>query len=192
MDVVYDVMAGIGPFAVPAAKKKCSVLANDLNPESYKWLQHNIELNKVTSHVQCFNLDGRDFIRQQMKVHLMKKWKCEDQSYSAHVLMNLPALAIEFLDAFHGLFEGTEIPSTDIVYPMVHCYSFCSGFWGDDMKQAMLKSAAKHLCHSMPADASIRLVRNVAPGKEMVCIEFRLTKDILCAGKKYVIYMHCS
>ena len=37
-DVVFDVFAGVGPFAVPAAKrKKCSrVLANDLNPESYK------------------------------------------------------------------------------------------------------------------------------------------------------------
>lgn len=37
--VVIDIMAGIGPFAVPAAKAKCRVLANDLNPDSFKWLQ---------------------------------------------------------------------------------------------------------------------------------------------------------
>lgn len=46
-DVVFDVFAGVGPFVVPAAKKHCIVFANDLNPESYKWLQHNARLNKV-------------------------------------------------------------------------------------------------------------------------------------------------
>lgn len=46
-DVVADAFAGVGPFALPAAKKGCGVLANDLNPESYKWLSRNIENNKV-------------------------------------------------------------------------------------------------------------------------------------------------
>ena len=51
-DILYDVFAGVGPFAIPAAKKGCFVHANDLNPESYHWLQHNIELNKVTGKVR--------------------------------------------------------------------------------------------------------------------------------------------
>ena len=46
-DVIADVFAGVGPFALPAAKKGCGVLANDLNPESHKWLVRNIESNKV-------------------------------------------------------------------------------------------------------------------------------------------------
>lgn len=46
-DVVVDVFAGVGPFALPAAKKGCGVLANDLNPESYRWLLRNVETNKV-------------------------------------------------------------------------------------------------------------------------------------------------
>jgi tRNA (guanine37-N1)-methyltransferase len=46
-ELVADVFAGVGPFALPAARKGCAVLANDLNPESYKYLTVNIEDNKV-------------------------------------------------------------------------------------------------------------------------------------------------
>ena len=53
-DVVADVFAGVGPFALPAAKKGCAVLANALNPESYKYLKINIDKNKVRS-VACIN-----------------------------------------------------------------------------------------------------------------------------------------
>ncbi|EJS43436.1 trm5p [Saccharomyces arboricola H-6] len=70
--VVCDVFAGVGPFAVPAGKKDVIVLANDLNPESYKYLQENIALNKVTSTVKSFNMDGADFIRQSPQ--LLNHW----------------------------------------------------------------------------------------------------------------------
>lgn len=63
-EVVCDVFAGVGPFAVPAGKKEVIVLANDLNPESFKYLQENIKVNKVGLMVKPFNLDGAQFIRQ--------------------------------------------------------------------------------------------------------------------------------
>ena len=47
-DVVCDVMAGIGPFAVPAGKKGVFVWANDYNPESYRYLDESIKRNKVS------------------------------------------------------------------------------------------------------------------------------------------------
>lgn len=46
-EAVCDVMAGVGPFAIPAGKKHVFVWANDLNPESYSSLQANITTNKV-------------------------------------------------------------------------------------------------------------------------------------------------
>ncbi|CAG9767811.1 unnamed protein product [Ceutorhynchus assimilis] len=57
-DILFDVFAGVGPFSIPAAKKNCIVYANDLNPESYKWLIHNKKLNKVSDDCfKGFNLD---------------------------------------------------------------------------------------------------------------------------------------
>ncbi|KAI0842044.1 Met-10+ like-protein-domain-containing protein [Hypoxylon sp. FL0890] len=63
-EVVCDVMAGIGPFAVPAGKKSVFVWANDYNPESYRYLDENIRRNKVERYVRPFNQDGRKFIRE--------------------------------------------------------------------------------------------------------------------------------
>ncbi|KAK4180376.1 Met-10+ like-protein-domain-containing protein [Triangularia setosa] len=63
-EVVCDVMAGIGPFALPAGKRRVFVWANDKNPESFKCLESNIQKNKVQDFVRPFCADGLDFIRQ--------------------------------------------------------------------------------------------------------------------------------
>ncbi|KAJ8084577.1 tRNA(m(1)G37)methyltransferase [Marasmius tenuissimus] len=62
-EVLADVFAGVGPFALPAAKKGCAVLANDLNPNSFKHLSINIKDNDVADSVRPFCEDGRAFIR---------------------------------------------------------------------------------------------------------------------------------
>ncbi|KAI0081085.1 guanine-N-1-methyltransferase [Panus rudis PR-1116 ss-1] len=66
-DLIADVFAGVGPFAVPAGKRGSAVLANDLNPSSYEFLQKNIEGNKVSHSVRAFCEDGREFIRNSVR-----------------------------------------------------------------------------------------------------------------------------
>ena len=64
-DVIADGFAGVGPFAIPAAKKGClGVFANDLNPASASALRNNVKLNKVDKTVRCENMDGGAFFRQ--------------------------------------------------------------------------------------------------------------------------------
>lgn len=60
--IIVDMFAGIGPFAIPAALKGCVVYANDLNPMSTKYLKINSEINKVGDRVKVFNMDARVFM----------------------------------------------------------------------------------------------------------------------------------
>ncbi|CAH2328723.1 tRNA (guanine(37)-N1)-methyltransferase [Pelobates cultripes] len=174
-DVLFDVFAGVGPFAIPTAKKNCIVYANDLNPESYKWLLHNCKLNKVDKKVFASNVDGRDFIKTIVKTELLKYIKLfsNEQKNKIHIVMNLPAMAIEFLDAFINLCE--EEPCSDAVLPTVHCYSFSK----DDNPKRDVKEKAESILGAQLDDCSVHLVRNVAPNKDMMCISFQVPAKVL-------------
>lgn len=166
-DLIFDVFAGVGPFAIPAAKKNCVVFANDLNPESYTWLQHNCKLNKVEQKVRVFNLDGRDFLTGPVREELAKQLSLKERKSALHIVMNLPAMAIEFLDVFRHFLDGDPDSSTDL--PTVHCYSFSKQ---DNPVEDVQERAEVALGVSLEGCCSVQLVRNVAPNKEMMCISF--------------------
>ncbi|VUC27815.1 unnamed protein product [Clonostachys rosea] len=151
-EVVADVMAGIGPFAVPAGRKGVFVWANDKNPESYKYLEVAIARNKVSEFVRPFNHDGHSFIRDaadsvleasKRQEHAVVKppkpsRKAPPKTPPAdilipvpptisHFVMNLPASALEFLHNFSGLYFGNEqlfAPHTKTQLPLVHAHCF--------------------------------------------------------------------
>ena len=178
-EAVADVFAGVGPFALPAAKQGVLVLANDLNPESYTSLASNATLNHVSDWVRCFNLDGADFIRhsrtmlQQVKGTLVfpprnpnssrKRQKKLEQTLVpipqtvSHYVMNLPASAMTFLSAFRGLYRDVQ----DVNLPMIHVYAFSP----ESEAETELPLRAKKSLGSPIEDYQIWLVRNVAPNK---------------------------
>jgi len=45
---------GVGPFVVPAAARGARVVAVEKNPEAFRWLSGNLELNQVADRVQAF------------------------------------------------------------------------------------------------------------------------------------------
>ncbi|NXL90891.1 TRM5 methyltransferase, partial [Alectura lathami] len=175
-DVLFDVFAGVGPFAIPAAKKKCVVFANDLNPESYSWLLHNCKLNKVDNKIKAFNMDGRDFLLGPVREELSKELTLvnKEQKAAVHVVMNLPALAVEFLDVFRHLLVGE--PSSAALLPTVHCYGFSKH---ENPAKDIQERAEASLGASLEGRCSTYLVRNVAPNKEMLCITFQIPADVL-------------
>ncbi|XP_059613317.1 tRNA (guanine(37)-N1)-methyltransferase [Phlebotomus argentipes] len=175
-----DVFAGVGPFSVPAGRKKCHVLANDLNPDSVRWLQHNAKRNKVEKSLKITNKDGREFILSDLKDHLVKFWKLGDTKQSLTIVMNLPALAVEFLDAFSGLLaDNSELQNIERSLPLLHVYTFVKGGPPEDART----SAETHLGHNISDFVSTTFVRNVSPNKDMFRVTFHLTDDILFCQK---------
>lgn len=191
MDNLYDVFAGVGPFAIPCAKRKCKVLANDLNPHSFKWLQENVKINKVDQFISCFNMDGRDFIRNVVSEDLMSEWKAFDSGEECkvkqfHITMNLPALAIEFLDSFNDWLDKyqEEIKQIkNITLPMIHCYCFVKRKPGCEAENEILSRAESALGCKIDTIDKIFHVRNVAPYKEMYRLSFILPKHLVIKEK---------
>ena len=206
---VCDVMAGIGPFAVPAGKKRVFVWANDLNPDSYAGLVDAIRINKVGDFVQPSNQEGRAFIKasaRELLEHgdyqvdvtpasktsrLAPKAPRPPPEYLTrpktfhHYVMNLPASAITFLDAFIGLYKGQEnlfAPHTSTKLPMIHVYCFSTK--SDDNepeKDEICMELSQRLNFTMSQgehELEVWDVRDVAPKKRMFCASFRLPEEV--------------
>ena len=104
---------GVGPLAVKAAVKrpKLKVLANDLNPVGVDFLRKNIKLNKVSERVIPFNMDARAYVKMLVDRNDKSDVKLSikpDFLRFHHCFMNLPVDAVEFLDAFIGLFNNAD------------------------------------------------------------------------------------
>lgn len=227
-ELVCDVMAGVGPFAVPAGKRKIFVWANDLNPHGFECMEDAVKRNKVHQFVTPFNMDGREFIRtttQMMqsppnKVTLQSKVPNSvkrsqspgrgtrlppppAQAYIRpstvdHYVMNLPATAIEFLDAFVGVYAGLESrfepADSGRKLPMIHVYCF-SGHSDDvrDDHEDICRRISERMGFTLTPDDTvdgtgnrereleIYNVRLVSPKKQMFCASFRLPREVAFA-----------
>ena len=155
---ICDVFAGVGPFTIPAAKRKsCTVYANDLNPQSFYWLQENVKTNKVQPLVRTFNEDAVDFIPNSLK-YLRTE---EESVHFDHYILNLPAIATSFLKYFPaGEVEG-----------IVHCYLFVKDVEGEEVQDpvAVVKAAVSGRSIEV---VDVHSVRSVAPLKTMYCVSF--------------------
>ena len=173
-DTVFDVFAGVGPFAIPVAKKCKEVYANDLNTESYKALIHNAELNKVSKNIKAFNMDGREFLEKVViENNICKEENCEiPKSIKKHIIMNLPAIAPEFLDVFAEKFKLFNLPLKLHANIIVHCYCFCKS---KDPKGEAILRISEILSVDISGDSTtVHFVRRVAPNKVMMCVSFNL------------------
>jgi tRNA (guanine37-N1)-methyltransferase len=219
MTVVADLMAGVGPFAVPLTRppeignklnkkkqkkqklqkkgsekqqqqdadseqpqtqqSKITVYANDLNPFSYKYLALNATKNKC-QNLHCSMVDGRAFVHQLQTPKSTSADKSDSNTSDEkgmieidHVIMNLPATAPDFLDAFRG-FTGKNLPRIH-----VHCFAPKTSE-ATDYQDALDRCAVALGCpvERERDDVQIHMVRDVAPNKNMLCVSFTLPAQV--------------
>ena len=85
-DHVFDMFAGVGPFAVPIAKAGGEVVAVDINETAIEYLRENARRNDVTERITAIADD-------------VSAVAGEYEGWGDRILMNLPHSADEFLDA---------------------------------------------------------------------------------------------
>ncbi|CAJ0586424.1 unnamed protein product, partial [Mesorhabditis spiculigera] len=189
--LVYDACAGVGPFILPAAKKKkCRKLfANDLNPDSTAYLIENIDLNKIDpNNLEVFTMDAVQFIREIAADDILKEIeKCKDPTWTppsgAHIVMNLPGYAVNFLPAFRGLLHG-RFSEDELPFPItVYCYLFIKAL--GEPHSTFVEKAREVVLEKLGWDKAeishIHHVRTVSNFKEMFCVQVKLPVDLLKA-----------
>lgn len=108
-EVIVDMFAGVGPFPVLIARNRnVKIYGIDINPEAYRYMKENIELNKVQSKVIPIFGDVREVLK-------------ENKIKADRIIMNLPGSAYEFLDSAIASIKNGGI---------IHYYEFASDFNG--------------------------------------------------------------
>jgi tRNA (guanine37-N1)-methyltransferase len=87
-ETVVDFFAGVGPFAIPIAKKhkNVRVYAVDMNPDAIALLKRNLAVNRAEKQVVPLLGDARQVVKKQLS------------GKADRVIMNLPETALEFVD----------------------------------------------------------------------------------------------
>lgn len=150
--IVLDMFAGIGPFALLLAKRGARVMAIDKNPYAIRYLLENATLNKI-----------REIVALEGDAALLAG-RFEGQA--DHVIMNLPHSASSFLlPAMRAARDGG----------IIHYYAFARE---DDLyrDEVTLEKAASQ------AGVSIEvlyrgIVRSYAPRVHNVVLDFRVVKS---------------
>lgn len=146
-DRTFDMFAGVGPYAVPAADVGSKAVATDINENAVECLRHNAELNGVYEDIEAINCDVRDVVD-------------EYRGWADNVVMNLPHSADEFI----GQAEELIGESGTIYY-----YDFISDSKTED--ELVEEVSSKLSSVDEITNYNFRRVRPYAPDVHNVCLE---------------------
>jgi tRNA (guanine37-N1)-methyltransferase len=150
-DVVLDMFAGVGPFALLLAKRGAVVIAMDKNPVAVKYLRENALLNKI-DFIEILEGDAAELAQRY-------------ENQADHVIMNLPHSASAFL-----------LPAMCATKPKGIVHYYCIAPEEDLYRdESLIRSAAKEI--GAGVEVLYRdIVRSYAPHRHNVVIDFRVCK----------------
>jgi tRNA (guanine37-N1)-methyltransferase len=156
----------------------CTVYANDINPECYKWMNVNLKKNqpkKSPQEYHVWNLDGREFLRT-IAFPRIEQYQQDMNNRVEHrkiiILMNLPAIALTFLDVVSTwLYNDIDMKQQWQIPVHIYCYTFSRAENCDDDIRSQLRCIAPNITTEQ---ISCRFVRQVAPNKDMMCVRIVL------------------
>jgi tRNA (guanine37-N1)-methyltransferase len=148
---ILDMFCGIGPFPIVIAKNRnVDISAVDINDEAIKYLDENIELNKLKGSIKTYCGDVREV----------------SESFNSkfdRIIMNLPGLAYTFLDVAFDLIEENGI---------INYYEFSDSYeQGIKRLNEAASSAGKKV-----EILNTRKVKSISPDEWHVSIDAKIKK----------------
>ena len=149
---VFDMFAGVGPFAVPSARQGATVVATDVNGTAVEYLRENAGRNGVTDQVTAVHGDVREVV-------------ADYEGWADRVVMNLPHSADAFLDSAVAL-AGAEC--------VLHYYDIQPEDDPFGPGERAIRAAAEPE-YEVTVETR-RRVRSYAPHELNVCLDVRLRR----------------
>lgn len=155
-EVVADLFAGVGPFAVLIGKQcpEAKVYAVDLNPEAVELLKVNVRVNRIEGHVFPICADAREIAKSRLK------------GVADHVIMNLPETAIDFVDA-----------ACDAIKPeggVVHFYGFVRQPDTIENLEQRFTERVERCGRKVEAFLTAKSIRETAPFESQIVLDAKI------------------
>jgi tRNA (guanine37-N1)-methyltransferase len=149
---VFDMFAGVGPFAIPAAARGATVVGTDINEQAIEYFRENARRNGVEEQVTAIAGDVREVAP-------------EYANWADRIVMNLPHSADEFLDT------AVEIAGDDCV---LHYYDIQHEDDPYGPGERAIREAAEP-AYDVAVETA-HTVRSYAPHELNVCLDVRLSR----------------
>ncbi|HKJ60313.1 MAG TPA: class I SAM-dependent methyltransferase family protein [Halobacteriales archaeon] len=148
----FDMFAGVGPFAIPMAKRGAEVVATDVNEVAIEYLEENARRNGVEERVTAICGDVREVAPDYA-------------GWADRVVMNLPHSADEFLDV------AVELAGDECT---LHYYDIQHEDDPFGPGEAAIREAVGEAFEVEVLNR--RVVRSYAPHEVNVCLDVRLER----------------
>lgn len=150
---VFDMFAGVGPFAIPFARQGATVVATDVNETAIEFLRENAERNGVSDSIRAIHTDVRSVAE-------------EYAGWADRIVMNLPHSADEFVETAVRL-AGDSC--------MLHYYDIQPDSEPFAAGEAAIREVAEP-AYEVTVEET-RRVRSYAPHEENVVLDVRLKRQ---------------
>ncbi|MEM0482672.1 MAG: class I SAM-dependent methyltransferase family protein [Nitrososphaerota archaeon] len=141
-EVVADMFAGVGPFAIAIAKHAgAKVFASEINPDAYSLLVKNIDLNRLTDHVVPLFGDSREMFSSSLV-------------RADRIVMNYPSDPFSFLDTALKILHGRGV---------IHLYGFA-----EDPEEWRSKIVERLTDLGATCDLKVNKLKPVSPTRSLM------------------------
>jgi tRNA (guanine37-N1)-methyltransferase len=150
-EIVLDMFAGVGPFAISLATRAAFIVASDINPDAVRWMLVNLGKNRIQNVLPV--------LADAHRLPATIPWRFD------RIIMNLPLSGTDFLsDAFHLCRPGGIIHFYTLVSTEGEHNDVISEMGGEVIAERVVRSYSPAQWHAV---YDIRMKEDSKPSKNI-------------------------